>query len=155
MFPRKLYLIVSLISIILLLILSALVIFDKIELKSCACPNVVSNNLLALFIILSVIFVSTLFYYLFTLKINQKEKIIKSNFNIIYSILDDDEKKLFDLIVLNKGKINQLDVSKKFGKIKGHRLIQKLKLKNIIKIKKTGSRNQIYLKKEFLQVIKK
>jgi uncharacterized membrane protein len=152
---KKIFLIISFISLIILLTLTNLLVFDKLEVKGCGCPKVISHNQVIFFIILSVIFISSLFYYLFNLTINKKENVIQSNINTIYSILEKDEKKVFDMIISNKGKIEQTEISKKYGKIKAHRLVQKLKTKNIINVIKKGSKNNITLKKNLEQVIKK
>jgi len=92
----------------------------------------------------------SLFYYLFSLKLTKKEDIIKSNFNLLYSILDNDEKKLFDLIQSKGGEIPQLEISKKFGKIKAHRLIEKLMSKKIVTKKRNGNNNTILINKNLL-----
>lgn len=151
---KKIFLILSLISFLLFIILINLLILDRLEVKGCGCPKVVSHNQVVIFVFLSIIFVGSLFYYLFTLKIDQKQKIINSNINTLYSILDEDEKKLFDIIIKNDGEINQTEISKKFGKIKAHRIIQKLKQKNILYVVKKGTQNKIYLKQNLKQVIK-
>ncbi len=151
---KKIFLIISLVSLVLFIVLINLLVFDRLEVKGCGCPKVVSHNFVGIFIILSVIFIGSLFYYLFTLKIDQKQKIITSNIKTLYSILDEDEKNLFDIIISCGGQINQSDVSKKYGKIKAHRLIQKLKQKNIVYIIKEGNQNKIYLKENLKQVIK-
>jgi hypothetical protein len=135
-------------------VLINLLVFDRLAVKDCGCPKVVSHNFVGIFVLLSVIFVASLFYYLFTLKIDQKQKIISSNIKTLYSILDEDEKHLFDMIIANSGSINQSDVSKKYGKIKAHRLTQKLKQKNVVYIIKERNQNKIFIKQNLKQVIK-
>lgn len=133
-----------------LLFLINLILFNKIKIHNCNCNNVISYNYFFVFLFLSVIFLVSLFYYLFSLKLIKKEEIIKNNFNLLYAILDPDEKKLFDLIQSKGGKIPQLEISKEFGKIKAHRLIEKLISKKIVTKKRNGTNNTIFINKNLL-----
>ncbi len=111
----------------------------------------VSQNFIILFITLSIIFIGGLVYFLLSLQINKKEKIINKNMEILYSILDNDEKNLLEFLIKNNGKINQKDLSTKIGKLKAHRTIKKLKQKKIIEITKYGKNNLVKLKRELKQ----
>lgn len=141
-------LIIGGISFLTLIVLLSLLVGGRFKVQGCGCPRVVSYNFIWLFIILAVIFVACLFYYLFSLKIERKERIISKNMEILNSILDKDEKKVIDLILKNKGEVEQSNVSKKYDKIKAHRILKKLQEKNIINIKKQGKTNKISLNKE-------
>jgi uncharacterized membrane protein len=145
---RKLFLIMSLISFIGIIVFFGYLKLDKLSGTSCGCSNVISQNSFLIFFVLIIIFSINIFYYFYSLSISKKEKIILSNQNTIYSILNDDEKKLINLILKNKGVIEQKFISKKYGKIKAHRLIQKLKDKNIVFIKKINNKNIINLNKD-------
>lgn len=143
------------ISFLTLIILLSLLLGDKFKIQSCGCPRVVSHNFILLFIALATIFVGCLFYYLFSLKIERKERIISKNMEILNSILDRDEKNVFNLIIRNKGEIEQSLLSKKYDKIKAHRILKKLKEKNIIDINKEGKINKVVLKKELKEELVK
>ena len=58
--------------------------------------------------------------------------LINKNIEILYSILDEDEKKVLKRIVSNNGEINQGDLLADFDKIKAHRVLRKLEEKKII-----------------------
>ncbi len=152
---KELILGIGLVSFLTLIINLSFLLADKFEVATCGCPKMVSQNFVGLFILLSFIFVSCLFYYLFSLKIEGKNRIIKSNIDVLYSILDDNEKNLLGKIILNNGFIEQSDISKEYGKIKSHRLVKKLEEKNIVFVIKNGKKNIIELKKELKQELVK
>ncbi len=144
---RDLVLIIGSISFLILIIFLSLLLADKFQVRDCGCPNVISHNFLWLFILLAVIFVGSLLYYLFSLKIDEKEKIIRKNIEVLNTILDNDEKKVLDRIA-KTGELEQKQISKMFDKIKAHRIIRKLEGKGIIEIQKKGKTNTIKLNKE-------
>jgi DNA-binding transcriptional ArsR family regulator len=145
---KDVVLIIGSISFLVLVIFLSLLLADRFQVRGCGCPRVVSHNFIWLFISLAVIFVGSLLYYLFSLKIDEKEKFIGKNMEIIYSIIDKDEKKVLDKIIKNNGKIKQSSISKDYDKIKAHRIIKKLQEKRIVEIIKEGKTNTIKLNKE-------
>ncbi len=142
-------------SFITLVIFLSLLLADRFQVRGCGCPKVVSHNFVWLFILLAIIFVGALLYYLFSLKIEKKEKIISKNMEVLNSILDDDENNFLDLIVSNDGVMSQSALSNSHGKIKAHRVLKKLEEKNIIDIKKEGKTNKVILKKELKEELVK
>jgi len=144
-------LIISSISFILLIIFLSLLLGEHFQTQSCGCPKMVSQNFILLFIILSIIFIGGLVYYLLSLQIEKKENIINKNMEVLYSILNKDEQNLLDFLIKNNGEINQNSLAKKIEKLKAHRVIKKLKQKEIIQIIKQGKNNSIKLKKELQQ----
>lgn len=142
------FLIVSLVSFLGIVVFFAYLKLDKLSGNSCGCSNVISQNSFLIFLILIIIFSINMFYYFYSLSISKKEKTILSNQKTIFSILNEDEKKLINLILKNNGVIEQKLISKKYGKIKAHRLVQKLKEKNIIFINKINNKNTISLNKD-------
>ena len=156
MFMKKeLILGIGCISFIFLIVSLSLLLADKFEVSTCGCPKMVSHDFVGLFILLSIVFVACLFYYLFSLKIDSKEKIIKSNIDILFSILDDDEKAIVQLLVRKKGFAEQSDISKIYGKIKSHRLVKKLEEKNIVIVVRKGKKNKVELTDELKQELVK
>jgi len=152
---RDIVLIVGGISFFALVIFMSLLLADRFQIQGCPCPQVVSYNFVWVFILLAGIFVGCLLYYLFSFKIDQKEKTIKKNLEVIYSILNKDEEKVLEELIKNQGEIKQSKISKKYGKIKAHRLLKKLQEKKIINIKKLGRSNKIKLKEGLMKELVK
>lgn len=150
---REYILIIGLVSFLILITLISLLLADHLQVKSCGCPKVVSHNFLFLFIFLAIIFVSSLLYFLFSQKINHKEELIKNNFNVLYSILDDQEKDVLNSLIKNSGEIEQSKISKKLNKIKAHRIIKKLEEKKIVNVIKEGKTNKIKLNKDLKETL--
>lgn len=140
---------------IIFVILLNLLLADQFAVTDCGCPKMVSHDFVVIFVILSIIFVASLVYYLFSLRLENKEKIIKGNIEVLYSILDKNEKKVILQIVKNKGEIDQHSLSDIYGKIKAHRLIKKLEEKNIVVVRRNGKANKIKLKEELMQELVK
>jgi uncharacterized membrane protein len=144
---RDLILIIGGIAFITLVIFLSLLLGNHLEEKTCGCPKMISQNFIGLFISLAVIFVGALLYYLFSLKIDAKEKTINKNIEILNAILDKDEKKALEEIS-KTGELEQKKISEIFDKIKAHRVIKKLNEKGIIEIIRTGKTNKIKLNEE-------
>lgn len=140
---------------IVLIIFLSLLLADKFQVRGCGCPKVVSHNFTYFFVILAVFFVASLFYYLFSIKIEQKERLIEKNIEVMNTILNDDEKKIMDKLTRHNGELEQQEISKMLDKIKAHRVIKKLQEKGIIEVKKQGKTNTIKLnealKKELIK----
>lgn len=145
---RDIVLIIGGLAFILLIIFLSLLLGDHFQTPSCGCPDMVSQYFIIIFIILAVIFVASLLYYLFSLRIDAKQNIMNKNIEVIYSILDNDEKKVIEKLINNKGVIEQNKISDIFGKIKSHRILKKLINKKLIDVEKKGKTNTIKLKKE-------
>ncbi len=141
-------LIVSGISFILLIIFLSLLLGEHLQVKSCGCPQMVSQNFILLFIGLSVIFVGGLVYYLLSLQIEKKNKKVKFNVNTIMQFLDKDEKNILKKLQKNNKEILQSEI-KGFSKVRKHRAIKKLQEKNIIKVEKSGNKNKLKLNENF------
>ncbi len=141
-------LIVSGISFILLIVFLSLLLGEHLQVKSCGCPHMVSQNFILLFIVLSIIFVGGLIYYLLSIQIEKKEQKVKFNVNTIMEFLDKDEKKILKQLDKNKGEMLQSDI-KGLSKLKKHRAIKKLKEKDIVFVEKKGNKNKIKLNENF------
>ncbi len=152
---REIVLIFGGFSFIALVVSLSLLLGNHLEVKTCGCPKMISQNFIALFTILAILFVGSLFYYLFSLKIEEKEKFLCKNMEILNSILDKDEKKVIDKISLNNGQIEQSKISEMYDKIKAHRILKKLEEKRMIEVVRTGKTNMIKLNETFAREIRR
>jgi len=148
---RDFILIAGLLSFLTLIIFLSLLLEEKFEVKSCGCPRMVSHNFIFLFIVLAVIFVASLLYYLFSLKMDAKGEIINKNIKLLFSILDDKEREVLQLLVKSDGVLSQNIISKKYGKAKASRVVKKLVNKKIISVNKSGRKNDIMLNKGLME----
>ncbi len=145
---RDFVLVLGGLAFIALIISLSLLLGNHLEVKTCGCPKMISQNFIWLFTTLAIIFVVSLLYYLFSSKMEEKEKCLNKNLEILNSILDKDEKKVLDRLVLNKGQMEQADISKMYDKIKAHRILKKLEEKGIITINRGSKTNLIQLNEE-------
>jgi len=139
---------ISSISFILLIVFLSLLLGEHFQVESCACPSMVSQNFILLFIILAVIFVGGIVYYLLSLQIEKKEKALEFNLDTIMKFLDDDEKNILKQTKQNKGEILQSKI-KGITKLRTHRALKKLQTKGILELEKIGRKNKIKLNKNF------
>ncbi len=152
---NKTHLIIGAFAFILLIVFLSLLLGDKFQVTSCGCPNVVSQYFIYIFITLAIVFIYCLLHYLFSLKIDAKQCVISKNMEILYAILDNDERSTLDELVKNNGELDQSDLSKKYNKLKAHRIIKKLLDKGLIDITKSGKTNKIKLKSELARELVK
>ena len=148
---RDYVLVVGCLAFIFLIISLSLLLGEKFEVKSCGCPNMVSQNFIILFIVLAVVFVMSLLYYLFSLRLDAKKKIIDRNIKLFFSILDKEEQEILQLAIKLDGVLSQNIISNKYGKAKASRIVKKLVDKKIISIEKKGRKNDIILNKELME----
>ena len=90
----------------------------------------------------------TLLLRITSLKIQTQKKIMDKNINLILGFLDKDEQDIIQELIENKGEIMQNQLTRHHGKLKSHRVIQRLRNKKIIDIEKAGKTNLIKLKPE-------
>lgn len=145
---RNWVLVIGALAFVTLVVSLSLLLADRFQVSTCGCPKVISQNFVYLFIILSIIFVSCLLYYLFSIKIDSQGQALSKNREILYSILDDDEKRVLKEIIKRDGLCSQSEISEILGKLKAHRVLHKLKEKKIIKIQEEGKTNKIQLSPE-------
>jgi len=141
-------LIISGISFILLVLFLSLLLGKHLQVESCECPKMVSQNFIVLFILLSIIFVGGLIYYLLSMQIEKRDKKVKFNIERIMNFLDKDEKIILNTLKNQNKEITQSEI-KELQKIRKHRAIKKLEEKKLINLKKIGNRNFIELNKNF------
>ena len=146
---KEIVLFIGGISFIALIFSLSMLLAEKFKVPSCGCPRMISQNFVFLFIFLSIVFVGSMVYFLLSLKLDNQNKIIEKNIGLVHRCLDDLENAVLKEIVKNSGELKQKDLNKKFGKVKAHRGLKKLKEKGMIDINKKGNRNMINLKEEF------
>lgn len=142
-------LILSGISFILLIVFLSLLLGEHLQIESCSCPKMVSQNFILLFIGLSIIFIGCLIYYLLSLQIEKRNNKVRFSIKTIIDFLDNDEKKILTQIEKDKNKEIMQSEIKGLSKLRKHRAIKKLKEKNILKIEKLGNKNKLKLNKNF------
>ncbi len=133
----------------------SLLLGNHMKPQACGCPKVISHNFLWLFVFLAVVFVGSLLFYLFSGKIDSQEKLIDKNIEILYSILDSEEKGMLNDLIKSKGESEQNTFAKKYGKTKAHRILKRLIDKKIVEKINDGRTNIIklnkFLKKELIR----
>ena len=81
-----------------------------------------------------------------------KEKCEKL-FNFFLNFLENEEREIVKMIIENGGEISQAKISRKIGKVKTFRGIEKLRKKGMIEKIKHGKTNKIMLKKEIKEIL--
>ncbi len=78
----------------------------------------------------------------------EPEKLAKNNYKKIISVMEKDEKKIFEIIIESQGSIAQseLVIKTNFPKARVSRILDKLQGKNLIERKRRGMTNIIVLK---------
>ncbi len=89
-----------------------------------------------------------IFYFMST-SLQKKQKSLKRNTKMILNFLSKDEQTIVKKILSEKDNVLQSDISRLegIGKLKSHRILQKLKDRNIVKIEKFGKTNIVKLNK--------
>ncbi len=143
---REIILIISGISFIVFIVFLSLLLGEHLQVKSCGCPQMVSQNFIMLFIVLSVIFVGGIIYYLLSLKLEKKEDALVFNLNTVKKFLDKDEKKILNKLEKQK-EVIQSDIN--LTRLRAHRALKKLEEKDIIKTEKKGRTKKVKLNENF------
>ena len=90
-------------------------------------------------------------YYLLSPFVSKK---CSQNLELFLNLLDPDEGEIIRMIIKNKGSISQAAVSKKFGKVKAFRLIERMKKRGVIEKEKMKKTNRIKLNEKFADILK-
>jgi len=111
-----------------------------------------STQFIIILVSLSV-FVGGLIFYLMLGKVQKTKDVIKTDVNILFKLLNKDERLVIERLVNSKGKILQSEISRIEGlnKLKSHRITSRLKERGIIKVEKYGKTNMVYLSKDILE----
>ena len=173
-------LIISIISafivgLIIIFTLPGLVTFSN-PLQNHLCPRMVPNYVLWLSMILMIIVIVPISYYLISRRLenkleknmeilfkfikkhnnknNPRRKIENGNTPLILKFLKPDERKVVEMLIENKGKVSQSEITRMPGmtKLKTHRAIKELEFKGIIQIQKDGMTNKITLSNDIKEL---
>ncbi len=101
--------------------------------------------------------VGAVIYFINTIDLEKKEKIIEHNTDIILKLVDPEERKVINKIVENNGKTQQMEITYMEGytKVKAHRIIEGLVRKGILTKEAMGKMRQIKLDKDLYEILKK
>lgn len=99
------------------------------------------------------LFVGSMVYYFMFPKIEERKENRIELFRKLLSLLEEDEKLVFEELIENDGEVQQSKLSRKIGKVKAFRVIEKLKRKGVIEKEKYGKTNVIKLKEELRKLI--
>lgn len=117
------------------------------------CPHMQQLNFLiaALPLIVSIaVIAGAATYYLMAEKIETKQQTIKSNTAMLLKFLNPEERKLVNLLIENNGKALQAELTRLpgMGKLKSHRVVQKLIDRGVIEKETLGKTNIVRFSKE-------
>jgi hypothetical protein len=89
-------------------------------------------------------------YYVMSEKIETSKRTAIKTGELVLKFLDAKERKVVDLLIRNKGKMFQAEVSRLegMGKLKAHRIIQRLVERGVIEVQKSGKTNILRFPKD-------
>ena len=92
-------------------------------------------------------------YYFMSGRIENKEKALHKNTELLLKFLNEDERKIVDKLIEGKGKIVQAEITRLPGmnKVKVHRTVQRLIDRNVIESERLGKTNQLKFNKEIME----
>lgn len=76
----------------------------------------------------------------------------KKDINLFLEILDPMEREVLRMLINNKGEISQAQISKKLGKVRAFRAIEKLRRRGILEKEKRKKTNLIKLSEKYLDL---
>lgn len=114
------------------------------------------NQLVPVFILSGVVIGAMVFFFM-TTKLENKKKELENVTQALVQFLNKDEKAVVQKILENGGKVMQSEISRieGVGKLKSHRILQRLSDRGVIEIEKHGKTNIVKLKKNIGEVLVK
>lgn len=96
------------------------------------------------------IMIGALTYYFVYQKVESTEKSLKANTDILLQFLNKEEKAIVDKLIQEEGKVLQSELTRLpgMGKVKAHRLVQRLVDRHVIEVEEHGKTNLIRFTKE-------
>ncbi len=99
------------------------------------------------------ILIGSFVYYAMFPKIQETDKRVAEDSQVLLDMLQSDEKTIIKQLVDNKGETLQSKLSRKFGKVKTFRVIESLKRRGIVVKEQYGKTNKVKLSEKFRQVL--
>lgn len=105
-------------------------------------------NLVPVFILSGIIIGAMVFFFM-TAKLDNKKKDLEQAAKVIVQFLNSDEKKVVEKIIRENGKVLQSEITRieGLGKVKSHRILQKLLDRGVIEIEGHGKTNIVRFSK--------
>jgi flagellar motor component MotA len=114
------------------------------------------TQLVPLFVLGGIVIGALVFFFM-TSKLESTEHDLEKVAETLIQFLNKDEKKVVQKILDNKGKVYQSEISRieGIGKLKSHRILQRLSDRGVIEIEKHGKTNMVLLAKNISEVLLK
>ncbi|MFH1239709.1 MAG: super-infection exclusion protein B [Candidatus Diapherotrites archaeon] len=114
------------------------------------------TELTPIFILSGVVIGAVVFFFM-TTKLENKEKDLKKIAETLIQFLNKEEKLVVQKILENNGKVLQSEISRieGIGKLKSHRILQRLTDRHVIEIEKHGKTNIVKLSENIRDVLLK
>ncbi|MFH1545205.1 MAG: super-infection exclusion protein B [archaeon] len=112
------------------------------------------NQLVPVFILSGIVIGAIVFFFM-TTKLEDKKKDLEKVTQALIQFLNKDEKAVIQKILENNGKVFQSEISRieGIGKLKSHRILQRLSDRGVIEIEKHGKTNIVKLTKNIKEVL--
>jgi uncharacterized membrane protein len=113
-------------------------------------------HLVPVFILAGIIIGAFVFYFM-TTKLDDKKKELEKTTSALIQFLSKDERKVVEKIMSESGKVLQSEISRMegLGKVKSHRILQRLMDRGVIEIEAHGKTNVVRLTKAIKEAILK
>lgn len=152
--------------IVLLCIIGTLIfipgIFEHFKPATCTIDGVCQHEaqlellyeLIPIFILVGIGLGALVFFFM-TTKLDNKNEELEKTTKALIQFLSTDERKVVEKLIEEKGKILQSEITRieGLGKVKSHRILQKLSDRGVIEIEKHGKTNIVKLTKTIKEVI--
>lgn len=114
------------------------------------------NQMVPVFILSGVVIGAFVFFFM-TTKLDNKKKDLEKITKTLMQFLNKEEKLVVQKILENDGKVFQSEISRieGIGKLKSHRILQKLSDREVIEIEKHGKTNIVKLAENIREVLLK
>ena len=103
------------------------------------------------------IIIGALVYFVMNEDLERKQKTIEYNTEIIFKLLNPEERRVIRKIVENSGKIQQVEITYMEGytKVKAHRIVESLIQKGILSKESMGKMRMLKMNEDFYNFLKK
>ncbi|MBI4173625.1 MAG: hypothetical protein HY519_02790 [Candidatus Aenigmarchaeota archaeon] len=94
-------------------------------------------------------------YYLMAQKLEAKGMAARQSTEVMVKLLNEDERKVVSVLLENRGKVLQAEVSRLPGmsKVRSHRVIKRLMLRGVLETESVGKTNVVRFRKEIIDAL--